>query len=91
MDESNNTIHKIEFEDDKRYDLVDVFVDDSFKALNKSEKQEFVDRFGGKVMGNVRSRIYHSDTSDKIWVYFKYTDGKMAAEPKTLDKGWKIK
>ena len=89
IDESDGVIQKIEQEDN--YDIINVYVDDSFENMPKEQRQEFVDDFGNKIENNTRARLFGAGSDDFKYVYFMNSKQEHVAKTGHLDKSWKVK
>jgi len=87
--DSEDFISKIELLEAGRYDVIHVYMKDSFLDLPDKLKEELINSWGGKIIGNTKSRLLGNDA--KVNVYFKEFGGRDIATPNMLDKGWKLK
>ncbi len=89
IEESEGIIVKIEQEDD--YEIINVFLQDEFKYLDKNIKQALVDEWGNKIENNTRSRLFGTGIKEFKYVYFKNLQGEYLADTNHFDRGWKVK
>lgn|GEM_PF-3694202 len=89
IDDSDGLITKIQQEDS--YNIINVTLDDAFKSLNKTKKQELINDWGNKIENNTRAQLFATGIKDFKYVYFKDTKGNHLAKTGHLDRNWKVK